>query len=469
LVRLQGVRKAYGGVVALDGVDLEVHRGEFFSLLGPSGCGKTTLLRLLAGFETPDAGRIEIGGKDMAGVPPYRRPVNTVFQNYALFPHMTVEANVAFGLRMKGLPQEAVRRKVAWVLELVDLLGLEKRYPRELSGGQKQRVALARALVLEPEVLLLDEPLSALDLKLRQELRVELMQLQRRLGTTFIFVTHDQEEALVMSDRIAVMRAGRIVQVGLPEEVYERPENRFVAEFLGRFNFLPARPHPLGAETPLGPLRLQGPLEGEALLGIRPEKIRLYPVGNGLPARENLVRAVVEEIVYTGAENQYYLRAEGVRLLVELTALVVKGAKLHFQVGQSTLQSGDLLSELGLFLSQTCDFAKDFVHPRLFLRQLLLDSRQFRLRALKVGHQLLDACWRVGVRVLPLLQNPQMADCRLKLTEFFAAILDGLDCLAHFFAPHGQDGLQFLQLVPVRQKAFGIAQLEKRQNRSDSG
>jgi len=315
LVRLQGVRKAYGGVVALDGVDLEVHRGEFFSLLGPSGCGKTTLLRLLAGFETPDAGRIEIGGKDMAGVPPYRRPVNTVFQNYALFPHMTVEANVAFGLRMKGLPQEAVRRKVAWVLELVDLLGLEKRYPRELSGGQKQRVALARALVLEPEVLLLDEPLSALDLKLRQELRVELMQLQRRLGTTFIFVTHDQEEALVMSDRIAVMRAGRIVQVGLPEEVYERPENRFVAEFLGRFNFLPARPHPLGAETPLGPLRLQGPLEGEALLGIRPEKIRLYPVGNGLPARENLVRAVVEEIVYTGAENQYYLRAEGVRLL----------------------------------------------------------------------------------------------------------------------------------------------------------
>ncbi len=313
-MRLQGVRKRYGEVVALDGVDLEIRRGEFFSLLGPSGCGKTTLLRLLAGFETPDAGRITLGGKDMAGVPPYERPVNTVFQNYALFPHMTVAGNIAFGLRMKGLPQGEIRKKVAWALELVDLLGLEGRYPRELSGGQKQRVALARALVLEPEVLLLDEPLSALDLKLRQELRVELMQLQRRLGTTFVFVTHDQEEALVMSDRIAVMRSGRIEQVGLPDEVYERPKNRFVADFLGRSNFLPARPHPLGAETPLGPLRLKAPLAQEALLVIRPEKIRLYPKAGARP-RENLVLAQVEEIVYTGAENQYYLRAGEVRLL----------------------------------------------------------------------------------------------------------------------------------------------------------
>lgn len=313
-MRLEGVRKRYGEVVALDGVDLEIRRGEFFSLLGPSGCGKTTLLRLLAGFEAPDAGRVLIGGKDMAGVPPYERPVNTVFQNYALFPHMTVAGNIAFGLRMKGLSQGEIRKKVAWALELVDLLGLEGRYPRELSGGQKQRVALARALVLEPQVLLLDEPLSALDLKLRQELRVELMQLQRRLGTTFVFVTHDQEEALVMSDRIAVMRAGRVEQVGLPDEVYERPKNRFVADFLGRSNLLPARPHPLGAETPLGPLRLKSPLEREALLVIRPEKIRLYPKG-ATPPRENLVVARVEEIVYTGAENQYYLRAGEVRLL----------------------------------------------------------------------------------------------------------------------------------------------------------
>ncbi len=313
-MRLLGVRKSYGPVRAVDGVDLEVRKGEFLSLLGPSGCGKTTLLRLVAGFEAPDEGRVEIAGQDMAGVPPYRRPVNTVFQNYALFPHMTVEANVAFGLRMKGASEGEVRKRVAWALELVGLLGLERRFPHQLSGGQKQRVALARALVLEPLVLLLDEPLSALDARLRQELRVELMQLQRRLGTTFIFVTHDQEEALVMSDRIAVMRSGRIEQVGLPDEVYERPRNRFVAAFLGRSNFLPARPHPLGAETPLGPLRLRAPLAREALLAIRPEKIRLYP-SHGTPVRENLVRAVVEEIVYTGAENQYYLRAGEVRLL----------------------------------------------------------------------------------------------------------------------------------------------------------
>ncbi len=315
VLSLKGVRKAYGGVVALEGVDLEVYRGEFFSLLGPSGCGKTTLLRLIAGFETPDGGQILIEGRDMARVPPYERPVNTVFQNYALFPHMTVEANVAFGLRMKGLPPGEIRKKVAWALELVDLLGLERRYPRELSGGQKQRVALARALVLEPTLLLLDEPLSALDARLRQELRVELMQLQRRLGTTFIFVTHDQEEALVMSDRLAVMRAGRIEQVGLPDEVYEKPRNRFVAEFLGRSNLLPATPHAQGAHTPLGPLVLPHPLERPGLLAIRPEKIRLYPASAPGKPQVNLVPARVEEIVYTGAENQYYLRAGETRLL----------------------------------------------------------------------------------------------------------------------------------------------------------
>ena len=195
------------------------------------------------------------------------------------------------------------------------LEALAHRPAHHLSAGEAARLALARALAVEPEVLLLDEPLSALDARLRQDLRVELMQLQRRLGTTFIFVTHDQEEALVMSDRIAVMRSGRIEQVGLPDEVYERPKTRFVAAFLGRSNFLPARPHPLGAETPLGPLRLKAPLAREALLAIRPEKIRLYPAQGGVPARENLVRAVVEEIVYTGAENQYYLRAGEVRLL----------------------------------------------------------------------------------------------------------------------------------------------------------
>ncbi|MEN2982171.1 MAG: ABC transporter ATP-binding protein, partial [Thermus sp.] len=269
--------------------------------------------RLLAGFDTPDAGRIEIAGRDMAGVPPTPAR-STRFSRTTPFPRMTVEGNVAFGLRVRACPRLRCAGRwpgpwSSWTFRAW------KGATRELSGGQKQRVALARALVLEPEVLLLDEPLSALDARLRQELRVELMQLQRRLGKTFIFVTHDQEEALVMSDRIAVMRAGRIEQLGLPDEVYERPRNRFVAEFLGRSNFLPARPHPMGAETPLGPLRLREPLRAEGHLVIRPEKIRLYPAGNGAPARENLVRARVEEIVYTGAENQYYLRAGEVRLL----------------------------------------------------------------------------------------------------------------------------------------------------------
>ena len=218
LVRLQGVRKRYGTTVALDGVDLEVHRGEFFSLLGPSGCGKTTLLRLLAGFETPDAGRIEIGGRDMARVPPYERPVNTVFQNYALFPHMTVEANIAFGLRMKGLPPEAIREKVAWALELVDLLGLEKRYPRELSGGQKQRVALARALAKRPKILILDDALSAVDAE--TEARI-LQGLKTVLGKQTTLLISHRTAALRHADWIIVLDEGRIVEEGTHESLLQ--------------------------------------------------------------------------------------------------------------------------------------------------------------------------------------------------------------------------------------------------------
>ena len=237
-VRLVGVRKSYGDVVAVDGVDLEIASGEFFTLLGPSGSGKTTTLRLIAGFERPDAGRIELAGRDVTGRPPYLRDVNTVFQDYALFPHMTVGENVAYGLRVKGVPRAERRKRVDEVLNVVRLPGLGDRKPAQLSGGQRQRVALARALVNHPQVLLLDEPLGALDLKLRQEMQTELKRIQEEVGITFLYVTHDQDEALTMSDRLAVFNLGRIEQLGSPAEVYERPANAFVAGFVGVSNVI---------------------------------------------------------------------------------------------------------------------------------------------------------------------------------------------------------------------------------------
>jgi spermidine/putrescine transport system ATP-binding protein len=318
-VRLEGITKRFGEQKAVDNITLEIRDGEFFSLLGPSGCGKTTLLRMIAGFDTPDEGRVIIGGKDMTRVPPYLRPVNTVFQNYALFPHMTVEQNIAFGLRMKKMPRDEIARRVQWALELINLPGYEKRRTDQMSGGQRQRIALARALVNEPEVLLLDEPLSALDLKLRQELRVDLMNLQERLGITFIFVTHDQEEALVMSDRIAVMNKGRIEQLGPTEEIYELPQTAFVAKFIGDSNLIPATAlEPRKVKTPIGELELDKedaltPGE-EVLLSIRPEKIRLFRKKPDLP---NVFRAEVDDIIYTGAENQYVLRVGRQRLMCD--------------------------------------------------------------------------------------------------------------------------------------------------------
>ncbi|MEN2981231.1 MAG: ABC transporter ATP-binding protein [Thermus sp.] len=300
-LRLQGLRKRFGELEVLKGISLEVRRGEFFTLLGPSGCGKTTLLRVVAGFEVPDAGRVVLSGRDLTGLPAHQRPVNTVFQNYALFPHLSVYENVAFGLRSRRFPEDQVRAKVGYALGLLRLESLVHRYPHQLSGGQKQRVALARALVNEPEVLLLDEPMSALDAQLRAEVQVELRNLQRRLGATFILVTHDQEEAMAVSDRIGVMEGGQLLQVGSPEEVYERPRTRFVAEFLGAANLIPARRTPLGVETPFGPFPLRVPWE-EGLLALRPERVEVFPhpVPGGVPLR-------VRQVVYRGAYLEAFL------------------------------------------------------------------------------------------------------------------------------------------------------------------
>jgi spermidine/putrescine transport system ATP-binding protein len=324
-VSLQGLRKSYGDVVAVRDVTLDVRAGEFLTLLGPSGCGKTTLLRLIAGFETPDAGAVLISGRDLSGEPPYRRPVNTVFQHYALFPHRTVAGNVAFGLQMAKLPRREIPGRVAKALEQVRLTGLGARGVDQLSGGQRQRVALARALVLEPDVLLLDEPLAALDLKLRQEMRIELKNLQERLGRTFVFVTHDQDEALIMSDRIAVMNQGGVEQVGPPDELYERPRTRFVADFLAVRNVLQATV--LSVAGGRVSLRMRGGAsltaaddgqwrEGsEVWVGLRPETIQLFADGSA-----DRLQGTIEDEVYLGDRTEWLLRVGGDVLTVSQPA-----------------------------------------------------------------------------------------------------------------------------------------------------
>ncbi len=300
--------------VAVDNIDLQIASGEFFSLLGPSGCGKTTTLRLIAGFEQPTAGRILLDGQDVSAVPPHRRNVNTVFQSYALFPFLTVFDNVAFGLRNKKLPKAELEQRVYSALELVKLRSFEKRRPGQLSGGQQQRVALARALVLQPSVLLLDEPLGALDAKLRRSLKVELKALQEQVGITFLYVTHDQEEALTMSDRLAVMRDGKIVQIGPPTEVYEQPADTYVADFLGASNLMPVDVISRGpgsqAQVKLGETVLtadhggqQAPDRAHAV--IRPERVVIEGYGSAGP---NRVPAMIERLVYLGAATQVFLR-----------------------------------------------------------------------------------------------------------------------------------------------------------------
>jgi spermidine/putrescine transport system ATP-binding protein len=325
-VRLVDVTKSFGDVAAVDHIDLEVRDGEFFSLLGPSGCGKTTTLRMIGGFEQPTSGRIELQGSDVTNLPPYRRNVNTVFQNYALFPHLTIFENVAFGLRRRKIAGSEITRRVTEILELVELPGYEKRKPSQISGGQAQRVALARALINRPAVLLLDEPLGALDLKLRKQMQVELKRIQREVGITFIYVTHDQEEAMTMSDRIAVMNRGRYEQLGDPESLYERPSTRFVAGFLGVSNLLPGTVEGTAGDYAtirlLDDLRVRAPqalVGGRAAveIGVRPEKIRLHERTGDVPSGHNTINGTVADASYLGVSTQYIVTASsGARVTV---------------------------------------------------------------------------------------------------------------------------------------------------------
>ncbi len=324
-VRLVQVTKAFGDVIAVDHIDLEVRDGEFFSLLGPSGCGKTTTLRMIGGFEEPTSGLIELQGQDVTWLPPYSRNVNTVFQSYALFPHLTIFENVAFGLRRRGVKPDEVRQRVRQALQLVQLEGFEARKPGQISGGQAQRVALARALINRPGVLLLDEPLGALDLKLRKQMQVELKRIQQEVGITFIYVTHDQEEAMTMSDRIAVMNRGHYEQLGEPEVLYERPMTRFVAGFLGVSNLLRAAPD--GTADDYAVLRLENGAParvprslteghpGDVALGVRPEKIRLHPRGGETAAGANCLDGVIRDASYIGVSTQYIVELGGGRLI----------------------------------------------------------------------------------------------------------------------------------------------------------
>ncbi len=347
-VDIRGVTKRFGDVVAVDNIDLSIADGEFFAMLGPSGCGKTTTLRMIAGLEFPTEGSLRIFGTEVGTLPPNKRPVNTVFQNYALFPHMNVLDNVGFGLRMQGTGKADARRQAAELIELVQLTGMEQRKPSQLSGGQQQRVALARALVNRPKVLLLDEPLGALDLKLRQEMQTELKSLQRELGVSFVFVTHDQEEALTMSDRIAVMHDGELLQVGSAEELYERPVNRFVADFIGQTNLLDAtvldedmivlangtrvmapNPHPAGTKV---------------AMSLRPEAIRLGPRGS-VPAEHEATSlpGVVAAMTYLGHALVYRVNIDWLELEVRTETV---GA-------QDRLQPGD---EVTLWWDRTADW-----------------------------------------------------------------------------------------------------------------
>jgi spermidine/putrescine transport system ATP-binding protein len=347
-VTIEEVSKHYGDVVAVDGISMAIPRGGFFAMLGPSGCGKTTTLRMIGGFDEPTSGRILLGDQDVSFLPPYKRDVNTVFQSYALFPHMSISDNVGFGLREKGVPKAERAQRVGEALELVDLTGYERRKPRQLSGGQQQRVALARALVNRPRVLLLDEPLGALDLKLRRQMQLELKRIQQEVGITFVHVTHDQEEAMTMADQIAVMVDGRIDQLGAPAELYERPRTAFVAGFLGVSNLAAGTVDgdavvvDGGQRIRVQPGALQG-RSGAVRVGFRPEKISIGAVGAGDGG--NVLRGVVRDFAYVGVATQY----------------VVDTAVGEVQVFHQNMRSGDPVAAPGTEVDLAWDPEATFV------------------------------------------------------------------------------------------------------------
>ncbi len=326
-LEFRNIAKRFGEIRAVDGVSLEIKKGEFFSLLGPSGCGKTTMLRLAAGFEQPDQGRVILDGADITDTPPNRRQVNTIFQSYALFPHLTVRDNIAFGLEVAKKPKDGIRREVEAMLRLIRMTDEALKKPAQLSGGQKQRVAIARALVNKPQVLLLDEPLAALDLKLRQRMLIELDAIHDEVGITFLYVTHDQGEAMSLSDRIAVMEAGRIAQVGAPAEIYEAPRTSFVAAFIGDTNFLEGQVTAVedkeycrvrigGLDGVVGFNDKAKPAGSPVYLSIRPEKIRISRDTPDPAPRLNIIPAVVEDMIYLGSTTKYWVRAHGLRIQV---------------------------------------------------------------------------------------------------------------------------------------------------------
>ena len=350
LLELQGITKRFGDFEALRGISLEIQQGEFVALLGPSGCGKTTLLRLVAGFLSPEAGAVRIDGQDITGLPPYRRPLNTVFQNYALFPHLSVVENVAYGPRRKGTPRRKAFLEAEDTLSLVGLEGFSTRLPRELSGGQ-QRVALARAIVNKPKILLLDEPLSALDLKLRKRMQLELKQLQEKLGITFVFVTHDQEEAMSMADRIVVMNAGRIEQVGLGDEIYERPATRFVADFIGEVNLIDCVIDEGGnvrsdLNVPISGSGSASP--GPATAVIRPEHFKLQRLGEHAEPGFVQFKGAIADVASVGSHSLVHVLVGSSRILArrmggrepwmasgQEVALALDPGKIHFIPGKS--------------------------------------------------------------------------------------------------------------------------------------